>query len=411
MPTLMDGSSYFPSRPEMEANLAAFAERSGIEVRYECRWEGTRRDLGASGERFVLATSDGDYTAPVVIFGVGVAEPVAPPIPGAELVPHYAQVRPAEEYAGKRVFIVGKQNSGFELASGLLSWARRIFIASPSPTRLSVDTRSLVGVRARYVQPYEDHVLAGGVVILDASIESIERSADCWLVRTQPSTGSDGAMGPRTFEVDEVITATGFRCPLLDLPSLGVATFGPSALPAQTAFWESATVPGIYFAGTITQGARGLRKHGLPSNSGAVHGARYNARVLAEHLARTRFGAEIERATIPKGELLERVLAELTDGPEIFHQRSYLAWTVEADPARGLVEAGIQPLTWFLDEGPADGLAVTLEADGSGSIYPALYVRRNGGMEEHLLDSDPLGEYRTAAHRQEIGALVAPLID
>ena len=29
-PGFMDGSSYFPSRPEMEANLMAFAERAGI---------------------------------------------------------------------------------------------------------------------------------------------------------------------------------------------------------------------------------------------------------------------------------------------------------------------------------------------------------------------------------------------
>ena len=43
-------------------------------------------------------------------------------------------------------FIAGKQNSGFELATGLLPWARQIVLASPSTARLSVDTRSLVGV-------------------------------------------------------------------------------------------------------------------------------------------------------------------------------------------------------------------------------------------------------------------------
>ena len=40
----MDGTSEFPSRPEMEANLAAFAERAGVAVRYGCRWESTRRE-------------------------------------------------------------------------------------------------------------------------------------------------------------------------------------------------------------------------------------------------------------------------------------------------------------------------------------------------------------------------------
>jgi hypothetical protein len=44
--------------------------------------------------------------------------------------------------------------------------------------------------------------------------------------------------------------------PLLDLPDLGVTTFGQSRLPAQTPYWESARVPGIFFAGTIGQGRR-----------------------------------------------------------------------------------------------------------------------------------------------------------
>ena len=48
-PGLMDGTSYFPSRPEMEQNLALFAERARIDVRYDCRWTGTRRVDEADG--------------------------------------------------------------------------------------------------------------------------------------------------------------------------------------------------------------------------------------------------------------------------------------------------------------------------------------------------------------------------
>ena len=163
---------------------------------------------------------------------------------------------------------MGKQNSGFELATGLLPWARRIVLCSPSPAKLSVNTRSLVGVRARYVQPFEDHVLGGGVTILDASIGGIARGADGsgapLLVTVRPSDGGEEL----AIEADEVISATGFVTPLLDLPALGVTTFGQARLPAQTPYWESATVPGIFFAGTIGQGSAGLKKHGMPANSG-----------------------------------------------------------------------------------------------------------------------------------------------
>src|SRR5439155_17906194 len=102
-------------------------------------------------------------------------------------VAHYADTRPAETYADRRIFIIGKQNSGFEIASGLLQWASRIILASPSPAKLSVNTKSLVGVRARYVQPVEDHNLGGGVSILDAAIEGISRSADGLTVRVRRS--------------------------------------------------------------------------------------------------------------------------------------------------------------------------------------------------------------------------------
>ena len=396
-PQFMDGTSYFPSRPEMEASLRTFAERTGIAIRYGCRWESTRRlDDG----RFELTTSDGIYTAATLVVAVGVAEPFRPDTPGIDLVAHYADTRPVETYADRRVFIIGKQNSGFELASGLLSWANRIVVASPSPAKLSVNTHSLVGIRARYLQPYEDHVLGGGVGVLDASIEAIERGADGagFIVRTRPSDG-----GPSmAFETDEVIAATGFVTPLRDLPDLGVATFGQSRLPAQTPYWESASVPGIFFAGTIGQGSKGLQKHGMPANSGAVHGARYNARCLAWHIARTRFGIDPGRPSLDPHGLADFVAAELTGGPEIWNQKAYLARIVGLDPDVGVRDEGIEPLATFVDATGPDALAITLETDGSGAVYPVLYTRIDGRLAEHRLDAHPLLDYQTEATRRAI---------
>ena len=75
MPDLMDGTSYFPSRPEMERNLATFVERTGTRIRYDNPWTATRRGDGPDGERFVLVTADGEYRARILVFAVGVAEP------------------------------------------------------------------------------------------------------------------------------------------------------------------------------------------------------------------------------------------------------------------------------------------------------------------------------------------------
>ena len=409
---MMDGSSHFPTRMEMERGLLEFARRTDRRVRYNCAWEWTRREERAGGPRFVVGTSDGEYVCGTLVAAVGVAEPAVPAIPGAELARHYAEVRAPETYAGKRVFLIGKQNSGFELASGLLGWARQIVLASPSRTRLSVNTRSLVGVRARYVQPYEDHVLGGGVLVLDAAITGIEQTAGGYLVRTRAA----GAQNVGTeaeeaiFEVDDVIAATGFTAPLRDLPDLGVATFGQSGLPAQTPWWESVTVPGIFFAGTLSQGATELRKHGVPSNSGAVQGARYNARVLADRLAATRFGRPAHGRPVPRDKVVEFVLAELTESPELWHQRAYLARLLERDAGSGsVVDRGVQPLVHVLDTTGPDAVAITLEADATGSIYPALYVRMAGRIAEHVLDPDPLQVYTRARYERDVATVITPL--
>ena len=402
MPTVMDGTSYFPSRPEMEKGLATFAQRAGLRIRQSVRWESTRAD----GKDFVLTTSDGEYIAPAVVFAVGVAQPWRPNVLALEGVQQYGELRPAETYADRRIFIVGKQNSGFEIATGLLPWARQIVLASPSPTRLSVDTRSLVGVRARYVQPYEDWALAGGVVILDASIESVEKTGATYRVHTKSPTDSSTLV----FEVDDVIAATGFVAPLRDLPQLGVSVFGQSRLPAQTPYWESATLPGVYFAGTLMQASLGLKRHGIPSNSGAVQGYRYNARVLARHLAESRFGVTLERPAVNAGDVVSLLLDEVTRGPEVWHQRSYLARVVKVG-GDGMVDAGIEPLAHFVDDdsGP-DAAAITLESNGRDDPYPAVYVRSKGLVKEYLLPPHPLLDFTGDQYRKELSDRLQPLL-
>jgi thioredoxin reductase len=402
MPTLMDGSSSFPSRANMEENLATFVSRANLQIRYGCPWQSNRRtDDGG----FVLGTPDGEYTCQVAVYAVGMAEPWTPPTPGLEMVPHYVEAGPAESYAGKRVFIVGKQNSAFEIATAFLPWARQLVLGSPRPATLSVVEHSLAGVRARYVQPYEDAMLHNGVFLLDVKIERIERSDTGFRVRLSRTDGG----GELIYEADAAIATTGFAVPMRDLPALGVGTFAQGKMPALTPLWESATVPGIFFAGTITQAAAGLKKHGIPANSGALHGYRYNARVLAGHLAATRFGIELPRPGIEPDGVAPFLLDQLTLAPELWNQRSYLAQVASVSDD-GWRDDGIWPLADFVDAAGPDAVAVTLEPNPDSSIYPAAYVRAAGVVQEHLLDPDAMNEYRGSPHREQMAAILAPLM-
>ena len=404
----MDGSSDFPSRPEMEANLGAFASGRGSPCATAA--PGNRR----AGKRAltVRASSSSRATASTaarhLIFAVGVAEPYSPATPGIELAVHYADTRGAETYAGKRLFIIGKQNSGFELASGLLQWASRITLSSPSPAKTSIETRSLVGVRARYVQPFEDSALGGGVDILAASIDGISKSAGGLRVDLKRS---DNGL-PVSLEVDEVISATGFTCPLQDLPAPGRRHVRPE---------QAAGADGVLGIGDRARDPLRRDDHaGLVGAQEARHpellGGRPGAPLQRSdpHPAARRDGTSGSRPRSPRSpspDLRDYLLAEATRAPELWHQKAYLARVVSVSPDDGIRDRGILPLTHFLDSEGPDAVAMTVEADGQGAIYPVAYVRRGGKVEEHALEPHPLNDYEGSAYRRHLGAildLIAP---
>jgi hypothetical protein len=286
----------------------------------------------------------------------------------------------------------------------LLQWAQRIVLCSPRPAKLSVNTHSLLGVRARYIQPVEDQILGGGVFMLNASINRIDRMGNGFRVQCSRSEGGSELM----VDVDEVIAATGFTCPLRDLQDIGVSIFGRSELPSMTNYWESATVPGIYFAGTIGQGVSGMKKYGLPANSGAVHGARYNARTMVFHVAEKHFGVERPRRRVDPSTLVDTLLEEATRAPELWNQKSYLSRSFSLEPEAGILDDGVVPLAHFVDtEGPA-AVAIAVETDDTGDIHPAVYVRERGKPAvETLLSSQPLHDFRTSENRAQLASLLS----
>ncbi len=397
----MDRTFDVPARHEMEAALVEFATRGHVRVRYGCEWLSTRRDDAG----FVLETSDGEYRCRICVFAIGVTEPWMAPIPGLEAAPHYVAARPPERYQGKSVFIVGKRNSGFELAQGLLPWARRIVLGSPRPVDTAVLAFSPLSIR--YLSPYTEHIRGGsGSYVVDAAIERVERHADRYRVHASGTTWE----GKLELESDEVIAATGFRAPVCDLPSVGVAMVNDGRMPAQTPYWESVSVPGIYFAGSVTQASPGLRKHGATSSSGSVNGFRYNARVLAQHIAEKHFGLARERRLLDGDEVVPRLLGELARAPELWTQKGYLARVVDVDGADGVRDEGILPLADFVDRDGGDACAVTVEYDADGTIIPVVYVRRGGRLVEHALPSHPLHTFDTDEHRRQLTEGLAPLL-
>jgi thioredoxin reductase len=390
-----------PTRQEMEAGLRAFAERAPVAVRYGCRWERTSHE----GESIVLTTSDGDFRCRAVVFAIGATEPWVPRIPGLELDQHYVHVdgSPAA-YRDQRVVIVGKRNSAFEVGESLLHrGVRELTLVSPRPPDLGRLARS--PLRPWYLTPFDEHTRgAPGRYVLQGSVEAVERQAGEYGVRVLDPTSPE----PLSLAADVVIAATGFGAPLRDLPRIGLATQGDGRLPALTPFWESATLPRVFFAGNVTQASHGLRKHGVASLSSMVCGFRYNARILAQRIAEEVFGVRIERPSINRADVTRHLIAQLNDAAELSMQKGYLARVVSIgdDAVR---DEGAQPLEAFVD-GSGDALAVTLEFAPDEVIQPMLYIRTARDIREIALPPHPLRRYHVLAYANVVDDALRPVL-
>ncbi len=395
VPALMDRAYDLPSRAEMEAGIVAFAEQAALQVRYGCTWEATRHE--ESG--IVLETSDGEYRCRAVVFAIGVTKPWRAAVPGLEHAAHYVDTDTPERYADRDVFVVGKRNSGFEVAQGILPWARSIVLGSPRPVQM--DAPALSALRIRYLHPYDEYARGGpGTYVLDVAIERIEREADRFRVFTRGTTW-DGAL---EFRADDVIAATGFETPLLDLPKLGLVTVNDGRIPALTPFWESVSLPGVFFAGNASSGAKGIGKRGAGASSTSVNGFRYNARILAEHLAARLGGWKRPRDRVD--DPVSFLLRELTAAPELWVQKGYLC-RVLAGEQGVYVDDGILPLAHFLDALDHDAVAASVEVDETGRILPTLYRRHGGEITERQLEPHPLHAYESEPYRREVAGLLS----
>jgi thioredoxin reductase len=391
-----------PSRDEMVAAMRAFSERAPVPVRYGCRWESTRIEDGA----IVLTTSDGEYRCRAAVLAVGMTQPWVPPIPGLEVAHHYVNVSSApDRYRDRRVVIVGKRNSAFEIGEAVSrQGVRELTLVSPRPPELGRLARS--PLRPWYLTTYDEHVRgAPGRFVLDASVDRVERRADDYVVHALDATRPE----PLLLEADDVIAATGFHAPLQDLPALGVATVREGRLPALSPYWESVTVPGLFFAGNVSDAAPGLRKHGVASLSTMVAGFRYNSRVLAGYLAETLFGKRAERRSVEPERVADFLVHELDHSPEIAFQKGYLARVLHGHEGGSMVDEGIVPLEVFVD-GSEDGVAVTLEFDSQETIRPVVYLRHAGVLREEALPPHPLRRHDGKPYREGIAKILRPLL-
>ncbi|HSF43794.1 MAG TPA: NAD(P)-binding domain-containing protein [Thermoanaerobaculia bacterium] len=283
-PLLKDYSeNYFPAADDLVRYLDDFARTFDLNVR--CHSQAVQ--ISRKGTFQILDNHGTAWSANRLIVATGLSQPYLPPIPGIELAASYNEVSVnPKDFIGKRVLIIGKGNSGFETAENLIPTAASIHIASPHPVQFAWRTHFVGHLRAVNNNLLDTYQLKSQNASIDATIDGIERRDDGKLAVSFSYTHANGEREVLVY--DHVIACTGFRfdTSIFDA-SCRPALVINERLPEQTSAWESANIPGLYFAGVLMQ-TRDYKK----TTSAFIHGFRYNVRSLYRILEQRYHGVE-----------------------------------------------------------------------------------------------------------------------
>jgi thioredoxin reductase len=346
---------YFPDADVMVRYLADFATATGARIRYHTRVTRISRD----DDGFTVAAGDAVFTAKRVVVATGVSKSYRPDIEGFELAEDYRDmsVDPAD-YTDQRVLIVGKGNSAFETADALIEKAAVIHVAGPSSIRMAWRTHYVGHLRAVNNNFLDTYQLKSANAILDGNVRRIVRDGTGFRVTFSFSRADEVV---KELWYDRVLACTGFRfdADIFDAsarPRLVVN----DRFPEQTPAFESVNVPGLYFAGTLTQ-QLDFKK----STNGFIHGFRYGVRalhrILGERHHDTPWPADKLDAT-PES-ITRAIIGRVNRTSALWQQFGFLADVITVDcaetEATGALYHEEMPVAYIDRDGPA--FVVTLE--------------------------------------------------
>ena len=307
---------YFPQADAIVKYLDDFASRFHLNIQYNARVARVTKENG-----FKLTDEEGNvYSCQRLIIATGFTRPYIPPIPGIELAENYYDVSVnRDEFANRKVLIIGKGNSGFETADNLVSTAAVIHLASPNSLNMAWKSHFVGHLRAVNNNILDTYQLKSQNALLDAAVDSIRKEEDKFIV----SISYAHANGEKEELVyDRVIACTGFcfDVSMFDencRPALVIN----DRFPAQTSAWESTNVPDLYFAGTLMQ-ARDYKK----TTSGFIHGFRYNLRALHRIMQSKYHGEEWPNCSIDMNaeSLMQAVITRVNKTSALWQQFGFL---------------------------------------------------------------------------------------
>jgi thioredoxin reductase len=240
---------YYPQAQLFAEYVEDFANYHEINIQHNSCVEHISKN---EKEIFQVKVKDCDtiYFSPIVISASGFGEPFIPNIKGIELVDNYYDaIIEGDYYKNKKVAIIGKGNSAFEFAKGILNYADTIMLVSPE-TLLEASQSHYVGnVRATNNLSQEAYQLKSKNFLLNTEIKLIEKNKE--------NSNKLNVYFPFTqYEeahvFDHVINATGFKMTSSFYDeSIKPKTTICTKLPLLDHSFQSINVPNLYVIGSL----------------------------------------------------------------------------------------------------------------------------------------------------------------
>ncbi|MFC0112165.1 NAD(P)-binding domain-containing protein [Kibdelosporangium aridum] len=335
---------YFPQADDLVRYLADFAAATGVRVNYNT----DVARISKNGDGFVALDHNGQsWRCERLIVATGVSQLYVAPIPGIEHAERYDTFdTDPKSFTGQRVLIIGKGNSAFETADALVEKAAVIHVAGPHSIRMAWQSHFVGHLRAVNNNFLDTYQLKSQNTVLDGTIEGIERMQDGrYRVMFRYARTVEKL---RELHYDRVIACTGFRfdASVFDdgcRPALVIK----DRFPEQTPAYESVNVPGLYFAGTLTQ-QRDFKK----STSGFIHGFRYGVRALYRILTTRYHGESWPAATVEPTQdaISDAIIARVNVSSALWQQFSVLGDVVTVDGDTALYQDEV-PIAYVADGG------------------------------------------------------------
>lgn len=319
---------YFPHADELCQYLRDYAEKFSLPVHYSVRIARiTRSDRDAG---FVLYDdADRTWRCRRLIIATGLGLEVMLDIPGIEHAETYGTVSfDPEDFNGQRVLILGKGNSAFEVAKNLLSTTTLIHVASPRPLTMAWRSHHAGHLRAINMELLDTYQLKCQNALINGQIKRI-RKTDDGLLATIAYGMADGEVEHILY--DRVVSCAGFRFDArMFAPDVKPTLCVNDRFPALHPWYESMNVPGMYFAGTVTQSRDFKQKQ-----SAFIHGFRYNIDFLVRWLAARQDATPLAHERLPVNieTWTTSVLDVMNASHALWQQTGYMCdvWALDID--------------------------------------------------------------------------------